>query len=221
MQTAPLRYRTFDSFAALAHDSTSLESLIALYRTTFGDPSVWGETYTRHEVLCKLRAELAGAASLRLCLHEHGETVAFCWAQALDAEGIAHAMGTIKSCQHPEMPDVRPLLRPVIGDARVIYVHDLGIAAAYRGKVALTELIYPVLCEIAARAGVNAVLFWSVADTLVSRFARRAAFEQCLSVQGMEFHLGRFERMPRPVSAHGLHWLPGASVQGVAHAPWS
>jgi hypothetical protein len=213
MNATSLTYVQFDSYDALAEDSATLESLIALYRTVFGDPAGWAESYSRADVVHKLQAELAGHASLRAAKTSDGSVVAFCWAQSLGVDDVMRCIETIKFYQSAGMPDLEGRLAGVMGDRNYIYVHELAIDATFRGRVPFTELIYPVLCGVAERAHVDHVLFWSVADTLMSRFARRALFDHRLTMHGMEFHIGRFTHEPG-VSRDVLRWsAPGRTMR--------
>ena len=114
----------------------------------------------------------------------------FCWAQCLDAAGIENSINTIKYYHMIGAPAVKQHLCNLIGKGKVIYVHDLGVNLAHRGKVPLHRLIYPMLHGLASRSQVNTVMFWSIPDSHISRLARRAGFEMVLEIAGMEFYLG-------------------------------
>ncbi|MBS0322207.1 MAG: hypothetical protein JSR18_16810 [Proteobacteria bacterium] len=192
MHDDTLVHRDFDSFAALAAQRPVLDALVALYIESFGEGSVWGEAYSRADVLRKLRSELAGCAALRLVLAPGGEVAAFCWAQAMRADDVARAVGTIQYAQASMSDGLGPSLAAALGDAPVLYVHDLAIAERYRGRVGMTRLVYPLLGGLGLRSGIDRVLFWSIADTQMALFARRASFVPVLTVGPLCFHLGRF-----------------------------
>jgi hypothetical protein len=196
----------FHSYAELLGDVDLAKRLVVAYQEIFGDSEVWAETYTDAEVWRKLKAELAGRASLRVCVDARtGAVVAFFWAQLCSAESIVRALGTIKYSQSLATPALVPTLEDAIGEREVIYVHDLGIRKAWRGRIWLTHLIGPVLWEVCARSGNGRVLFWSVPGTQVAAFARRAGFEEVLVTNGMHFHLGEF-LVGRPCDGVNLPW---------------
>lgn len=184
------RYADFHNFPALAADPILTSQLVSSYQAIFGDPDGWGEHYTGEEVLQKLTNELAGSARLRVCLDGADHIAGFCWAQVLDVEGIAGAIGTIKYYQSIGSPEVISHLRHQFGNRRVIYLHELGIDPRHRGRIPLTQLIYPVLDGLAKRTGIDTVLFWSVADTNISRLAKRALFHRILALSEMRFYCG-------------------------------
>lgn len=184
------RYADFHGFPALAVDPGLTGELITSYQTIFGDPDGWAEHYSREDVLGKLTSELAGDAGLRLCLDAGGGIAGFCWAQVLGVDEIADAIGTIKYYQSIGAPEVISHLRHRFGTGRLIYLHDLGIHSRHRGRVPLTQLVYPVLDGLSQRSGVDTVLFWSVDDTNVARLAKRALFHRMLALGDMRFYCG-------------------------------
>jgi hypothetical protein len=190
MRDKDLRYADFNSFASLEANKTLLDQLVLSYQSIFSNPDGWGEHYSSEEVVYKLTHELAGQGELRVCIDTAGHVAGFCWAQVLSVRGIADAIGTIKYYQSIGAPDViNPLVRQ-LGDRQVIYLHDLGIDPRYRGRIPLTQLIYPVLDTLAKRTGVDTVLFWSIADTNISRLAKRALFDRILSLGEIRFYSG-------------------------------
>src|SRR5215510_14927704 len=91
-----LNFATYASFDDLAADGAMMDALIEQYQLVFGESDVWSETYTLDDVLAKLRAELAGEASLRICHDRCGHVLGFCWAQLLGAAEVMRAVETIK-----------------------------------------------------------------------------------------------------------------------------
>lgn len=206
MSTPSLVYRDFHSYAELLAEVDLAKRLVVAYQEIFGGSEVWAETYSDAEVWRKVKAELAGRASLRVCIDPaNGAVVAFFWAQLCSAESIVRAIGTIKYSESLATPTLASELEDAIGEREVIYVHDLGIRKEYRGRIWLTHLIGPVLWEVCARSGNGRVLFWSVPGTQVAAFARRAGFEEVLVTQGMHFHLGEFV-VGRPCDGVNLPW---------------
>lgn len=201
-----LQYRDFHSYSALLKDPVFAKKLVRAYQATFASSEVWGEIYTDAEVWRKLKTELSGKASLRVCVDPaSGEVIAFFWAQLCKPDDILHAIGTIKYSESVATPALLAELREALGDGELIYVHDLGILEGYRGRIWMTHLIGPALYEIAARTGNGRVLFWSVPGTQVSAFARRAGFREILVTNGMHFHLGEFS-VARPSDGVNLPW---------------
>lgn len=206
MSAPVLECRDFHSYEELARERTVLNRLVRAYQGTFGESEVWGESYSDTDVREKLRDELAGLASLRVCVDPADESVAaFFWAQLCGADDVLRAIGTIKYAESLATPELLSELREAIGDRKVIYIHDFGVVREHRGRVRLTRLIGPPLWEIGARTGNGRVLFWSVPGTQVSVFARRAGFEEVLVTHGMHFHLGEF-LVARPCDGINLPW---------------
>lgn len=201
-----LQYRDFDCYQELTREPVILESLVLAYQATFGGSEVWAETYSDAEVLQKLKDELAGRASLRVCVDPaNGKVVAFFWAQLCSAKDVLRAIATIKYSESLATPDLLANLQIAIGKREVIYVHDFGILEEYRGRIWLTHLIGPPLWEVAGRSGNGRVLFWSVPGTQVAAFARRAGFREVLVTSGMHFHLGEFS-VWSPCDGMNLPW---------------
>ena len=192
MRTTQLHWAEYRSFYDLAAKPRTLESLVALYQSIFGDPKVWGESWSRDDVIAKLVAELSHDACLRVCMRADGEVVAFCWAQALSRDAILRAIRSIKYYKEAGAPDLHDDLHQAVGDGRIIYVHELAVAPAYRGRVSLTELVCPGLGALSLRTGLCRVAFWSVAGTMMSRLARRARFKREFCTHGIEFYVGKF-----------------------------
>ena len=71
-------------------------------------------------MLEKLIHELSGEAGLRVCIDAAGRVAGFCWAQALNVNEIAAAIGTIEYYQTIGAPDVTANLRRRFGERRVI-----------------------------------------------------------------------------------------------------
>lgn len=207
MSELTLLYRDFHSYPELLRDPVFAKRLVHAYQATFAASDVWGEVYTDAQVWQKLRLELAGRASLRVCVDAaDGAVVAFFWAQLCGADDILRAIGTIKYSESFATPALLDDLRETIGKREVIYVHDLGIVEKYRGRVWLTHLVGPALYEVAARSGNGRVLFWSVPGTQVGAIARRAGFDEVLVTHGMHFHLGEFS-VQRPCDGVNLPWI--------------
>ena len=190
--TQNLHYLDFSSYAELSRQKISLLQLITSYRAIFSEPGVWSESYSEEDVSQKIQLDLNGIADLRLCVDGgyKNEMLGFCWAQCLDATGIENSINTIKYYHMIGAPAVKQHLCNLIGKGKVIYVHDLGVNLAHRGKVPLHRLIYPMLHDLASRSQVNKIMFWSIPDSHISRLARRAGFEMVLEIAGMEFYLG-------------------------------
>jgi hypothetical protein len=180
---------------------------------------VWAETYSDAEVRQKLKDELAGRASLRVCVDPaNGAVVAFFWAQICSAKDVLRAIATIKYSESLATPDLFAKLQPAIGKREVIYVHDFGVLEEYRGRIWLTHLAGPPLWGVAGRSGNGRVLFWSVPGTQVAAFARRVGFREVLATSGMHFHLGEFS-VWSPCDGINLNWCnrrgrDGATAEG-------
>ena len=206
MRAPRLLFRDFHGYHELMREPLLAKSLVRAYQDTFAGSGVWSESYTDAEVRRKLREQLAGRASLRVCVDaENGQVVAFFWAQLCTAEDIVGSIGTIKYAQDLATPALPAQVRHAIGGRDVIFVHDFGILEAYRGHIWLTHLIGPPLWEVAARSGNGRVLFWTVPATQVEALGRRAGFSEVLVSNGMHFHLGEFF-VARPCDGRNLPW---------------
>jgi len=105
----------------------------------------------------------------------------------------------------------------LLSGTRVLYVHDLGITPSARSRLPLTQLIYPVLADVARRTGHGRVLFWTMPETRVSSLARRARFVECPMPNGMRFHLGEF-RAYHEGNVRGLRWMATEDTAAAVHA---
>src|SRR5215471_8413164 len=101
-----LSFATYASFDELAADGAMMDSLIEQYQLVFGESEVWSETYSRDDLLAKLRDELAGEASLRICHDRCGHVLGFCWAQLLGPTDVMRAVESIKFYQSIARPDL-------------------------------------------------------------------------------------------------------------------
>ena len=193
-QTNPrYHYIDYENFDELASDPVTLDQLIQLYRQIFSEPDGWNEQFCYDQVRANLMHELSQHACLRLCTTSgrQREVVGFCWAQLLS---IAEVAQTIKTVQYYDMlgsPQIEKPLQDILGNVPVIYLHDLGIKRELRGKLSLSHLIQPVLQDVARQTGIKRVLFWTIANTHVSRLARRGGFRLALLHSGMQFYIGQ------------------------------
>lgn len=203
-----MKFQEYLSYQDLSSRPAVFNQLITTYQSVFGEPDVWAENYTCEEVHSKLKAELAGSANLRICVDDDVESsvAGFFWAQLLHVPEIVDAIGTIKFSQSFAKAQLRAQLYDAIGPEPVIYIHDLGIQKAYRGKVQLTQLICPALWELTRRTGLAKVMFWSVPGTQMSAFAKRAGFAEVLVANGMHFYVGELA-IEKKFDGTNLPWL--------------
>lgn len=187
-----INYLDFYSYKSLIADKNMSNKLVKTYQHIFGDPLLWGENYSQHEVQNKLRDELSGNASLRLCINSsnNSELLGFCWAQQLHLHGVENAIQSIQYYKALGRPDIRDTLKQILNDEPVIYLHDLGIAAPYRGLVPLQQLICPVLNSLSIRSQTQRLFFWSIKDSRIFRLAEYAGFKLAATVNGMQFFIG-------------------------------
>jgi hypothetical protein len=190
-----LLYSDFSSFNELKKDAIATNNLIALYRSIFAEPDGWAENYSYREVYNNLADELSENAYLRLCVDSDNddEVIGFCWAQLLLLEDICQAITTVQHYNMIGSPDVFTPMSRLIGNEPLIYVHDLGIKRPLRGKLPLNKMIYPVLQGVARQTGVDKVFFWTIANTNVSKLAKRAGFELLMIHTGMQFYVGTID----------------------------
>ena len=188
-------FMDFINFHEFTLDPVMSGNLISLYQSIFAEHDGWNEHYSYNDVYQNLAHELDGNAHLRVC-HDavnEEEVVAFCWAQLQTLSNVCQA---IKTVQHYEMigsPDICTPLKNILGDEPVIYLHDLGVKRELRGKLSLSQLIYPTLQGLARQTGIHKVLFWTIANTNVSKLARRGGFEIVKLHSGMQFYAGTVE----------------------------
>jgi len=182
-------YIDFNSFDSLSSNKFVMNNLIQTYQNIFSDPNLWDEHYTKQEVMENLEEDLFGDSTIRLCVN-NDEVLGFCWAQHLSYYEVEKTINSIKFYQELGNPDIHHTLHSIIGDEPVIYLHDLGIANNYRGQLALTQLICPVLTSLAERTNTSRVFFWSIENTRVFKLAERAGFELAATENGMQFFIG-------------------------------
>ncbi len=186
------QYLDFYSFQSLLANKERMTRLVSEYQNIFGDPELWNESYTKQEVLHSLRDQLAGKAGIRLCVENDvpSKLIGFCWAQLLSAHEIEKSIQAVQYYQTLGDPDIRRVLRSIVGTEAVIYLHDLGVSAEHRGQVSLQQLIYPLLASLAQRTQTRRVFFWSIGGTRIYRLAERAGFQLAAEVFGMQFFIG-------------------------------
>ena len=180
-------FKDYFSYAELAQDAAILQKLIRCYRTIFSEDDTWCEDYSEQEIHQKLRDELCGNCALRLCLTQL-DVVGFCWVQHLDANAIYQHIGAIKYFQHHDTQefDLRNVLKNKI-DHSATYIHDLGIAKAYRSTIALDQLIVPVLQYSFEQSNSRTLAFWSLEETCISHLAQKAYLTPFLKLKNMVF----------------------------------
>jgi len=168
-----------------------LDSLIECYRTIFGEPDVWNETYSYNDVLQKLQLELSGAACLRLCVNDaNQQVIGFCWAQLLTGKQVATAVDAIHFVDQHHSQQINGQILQVIGKDAVIYIQDLGIRKEFRSKISLELLISPVLETVAQQAKTRKLFFWSVKGTCVWWMAKRIGIKPTFTLDAMQFFSG-------------------------------
>ena len=202
-----MTFKDFHNFDALMAEGNMSEQLIQTYQNIFGDPDLWGESYSQKEVEEKLKDELAGNAGLRLCVNDHGnendiyndihknnqttnDLLGFCWAQQLGLQGVKSAIESIQFYQDLGCPKILEPLKRILDDKPVLYVHDLGIPKDFRGQVPLHKLICPVLNSLAERSQTSRLFFWSIKESRIYKLAQYAGFKQVANIAGMQFFIG-------------------------------
>jgi len=185
-------YIDFHDFKSIAANEHVLDNLVHTYRSIFSDPELWDEQYTVHEVINNLEDDLSGDAAIRLCMN-NDEVLGFCWAQRLSYEHVEQTINSIRYYQELGRPDIRNILRKIIGDEPVIYLHELGVSIECRGQVALHNLICPVLISLSERTKTDRVFFWSIENTRVFKLAERAGFRLAATDNKMQFFIGELK----------------------------
>ena len=193
--TNNMTFKDFHNYDSLIAEGNISEQLIKTYQNIFGDPDLWGESYSQGEVEDKLKDELAGNAGLRLCLDENenigsNDLLGFCWAQQLGLQGVKSSIESIQFYQDLGCPKILEPLKRILDDKPVLYVHDLGIPKDYRGQVPLHKLICPVLNSLAERSQTSRMFFWSIKESRIYKLAQYAGFKQVANIAGMQFFIG-------------------------------
>ena len=180
-------FKDYFSYAELAQDAAVLQKLIRCYSTIFSEDDTWCEDYSEQEVNQKLHAELRGNCALRLCLTPL-DVVGFCWVQHLGVNAIYQHISTIKYFRDNDTQefDLRSALKNKI-DRSATYIHDLGIAKAYRTTIALDQLIVPVLQYSFEQSNSRTLAFWSLEETCISHLAQKAYLTPFLKLKNMVF----------------------------------
>ena len=191
------RFVDFKSMDDLMQDGALTENLVLKYQQIFNNPTIWGEQYTFGDVMHNLHKQLSGNAAIRLCINREQKhhPVAFCWAQVLTHAEIVSNIENVQYYQSLGAPQVAEVIRSSMGDGKAIYLHDLGVSSECRGEVSLKQLILPTITQLASRAGVNHVLYWSIHDTRIHRLAARAGHELIAEVEGMQFFSGSLHKL--------------------------
>ncbi len=192
MQNKNINYLDFHNYDALTADKSISDKLVESYQNIFGDPKLWGESYSDQDINDKLQDELSGKASLRLCINGEGnrEVLGFCWAQLLNLDGVKSAIESIQFYKTLGSPKIRETLKSILKDESVLYLHDLGIAKQCRGKVSLQNLICPVLNSLAKKSNTQRLFFWSIKDSRIFNLAKYTGFKLAATVDGMQFFIG-------------------------------
>lgn len=190
-----INFQDFHSYNSLFADNKTGNDLVQTYQDIFGDPKLWGESYSQQEVEDKLRDELSGKAGLRLCTtatsdDASNKLLGFCWAQQLNLKGVKKAIESIQYYKSLGSPKIQETLKRILDDKPVLYMHDLGITKSHRGQVSLQKLICPALSSLAQRSETNRLLFWSIKESRIFRLAEFAGFKLAATVDGMQFFIG-------------------------------
>lgn len=185
-----ITFQDYFSYAELALDEEILQKLTRCYRTLFKEDTIWNEDYSEEDIQQKLQAELKGDCALRLCLYRD-DVVGFCWVQSLDAQAIHQHINRVKYFQDRQASEaeLQQSLNHFVKHTAT-YIHDLGIAKAYREAVALEQLIIPPLRHSFAKAGSSTLAFWSVEATCISHLAQKAGIKPFLKLDNMVFFCG-------------------------------
>ena len=195
MFNSKINFQDFHDYDSLIADPETSKNLVTSYQDIFGDPQLWGETYSQQDIENKLRDELSGNAGLRLCTttepkSNKNKLLGFCWAQQLELNGVKKAIESIQYYKAIGSPKIQETLKQILNDKPVLYMHDLGITKSYRGRVSLQKLICPALNSLAQRSQTNRLLFWSIKESRIFRLAEFAGFKLVATVEGMQFFIG-------------------------------
>jgi len=180
----------FNSYEALVKEEKTVTSFVQTYKEVFNDPELWAEAYSTQEIHVRLKAELLGVASLRLCVDNKGTVIAFAWVQELSIDEVVHSIESIDYYQEIGCPNVREVLEEKVAETKVLYLHDLGVKKDKRGEVSLRMLLCPMMQVLSTDTDTKEVLFWTIEKTKISILARYIGFKKMATVEGMQFFVG-------------------------------
>ncbi len=191
----------FQDFESLYKKRPLIDSLINCYIEIFNESDVWSEDYTYEDVIIILQKQLTGAASIRLCVDSRtSEVIGFCWAQLITASEVHDTINAVQYVQSHSSINIKHQLGKLVGKESVIYLQDLGVSKAYRGKIHLGQLIASVLEDVAVQANTRKIFFWSIKETCVKKLAQRVNINPAFTADNMQFFAGHLPNLKRYVS---------------------
>ena len=186
-----ISFRDFHSFKHLQKNRDIMYSLIECYQNVFSEPEIWDEFYSVGEIIAKLKYELAGDCSMRVCIDtDHNRVVGFCWAQSLSKEEIFQCMEEVKYVEGAVPGEVEHHLETILGRDSAVYLQDLGIDKHYRQSIPLEALILPPIKSTALQSNNHKLLFWSVAETCIAHLSEKVGIKPFFQQGNMLFFCG-------------------------------
>jgi len=186
-----ISFRDFHSFKHLQKHRDIMYSLIECYQNVFSEPEIWDEFYSVGEIITKLKHELAGDCSMRVCIDtDQNRVVGFCWAQSLSKKQIFQCMEEVKYVDGVALGEVEQYLEHILGSDAAVYLQDLGIDKHYRQSIPLDTLILPPIKSTALQSNNNKLLFWSVAETCIAHLSEKAGIKPFFQQDNMLFFCG-------------------------------
>lgn len=186
-----LVFLDFYSFSDLEANPRIFTELVDAYQKIFAEPGIWEEQYSYEDIVNKLQREMLGYACLRACLDVKGQNlVGFCWVQVIEFDEMVDALNSVEYCQRSDVLELSRSLSQKIGNATLIYIHDLGIVPEYRKRVSLVDLIHPAVKSVAHRSGITKILFWSSPQTCIHHLAEIAEIPMIVANGDIQFFCG-------------------------------
>ncbi len=166
-------------------------SLIECYQNVFSEPDIWDEFYSVGEIINKLKHELSGDCSMRVCIDtDNNCVVGFCWAQSLSRNQSFRCIEQVKYVEGNKLNEVAQQLETIMGQESAVYLQDLGIDRNYRQSIPLESLILPPIKSTALQSDDNKLLFWSVAQTCIAHLSEKVGIKPFFHQDNMLFFCG-------------------------------
>lgn len=186
-----ISFRDFHSFRHLQKHRDIMYSLIECYQNVFSESDIWNEFYSVGEIISKLKHELSGDCSMRVCLDaDLNRVVGFCWAQSLSKNQIFKCLGAVKYVEGTALNEVDQHLETILGKYSAVYLQDLGIDKNYRQSIPLQALILPPIKSTALQSKNNKLIFWSVAETCIAHLSKKVGIKPFFQQDNMLFFCG-------------------------------
>ncbi len=149
-----------------------LSQLIRAYQEVFAEEP-WYETWSREEIVEKLKKELGSNSFLTLMVKKDEAVTGFSWGAVLSVRGleqhIAKALG-----RYPQGLEEFLLNRQI---ERIVYFHEFAIIRKFRKGIEPVRFLLQPGLELGYEAGVFSTLFWSTPRSKIVPLAPLMGYE--------------------------------------------